>query len=161
MRVARSPIAGSALAVAVLACLACAAAAQSKPPAIPEPVVRKMIELGLKNIHRALCDGFNQCAPATPAEFENPPLSLDQARAAILIGGRSAYVRWCGFDADRRSVLPFMQQLRQSKLYNERQLALIAVIHGIQLSIVAEQLKAKGTCDAATRNRVDAQLPKS
>ena len=34
-------------------------------------VVRKMIELGLKNIHRALCDGFNQCAPATPAEFEN------------------------------------------------------------------------------------------
>ena len=120
-----------------------------------------MLELGLQNIQRALCDGFNQCAPATPAEFENPPLSIDQARAAIFVGSRSALVRWCGFDADRRSVLPFMQQLRQSKLYNERQLALIAVIHGIQQSITAEQLKAKGTCDAATRSMLDAQLPKT
>ena len=120
-----------------------------------------MLELGLQNIQRALCDGFNQCAPATPAELENPPLSVDQARAAIFIGGRSAFVRWCGFDADRRSVLPFMQQLRQSKLYNERQLALMAIIHGIQQSISAEQLKAKGTCDEATRSRLDAQLPKA
>lgn len=120
-----------------------------------------MTELGLKNIHRALCDGFNQCAPATPAEFETPPLSLDQARAAILIGGRSAFVAWCGFDANRRSVLPFMQQLRRSKQYSERQLALMAVVHGIQQSITAEQLKSQGACDEASRKRLDAQLPKS
>ncbi len=54
-----------------------------------------------------------------------------------------------------------MRELRQSKQYNERQVALIAVIHGIQQSITAEQLKAKGTCDAATRSKIDAQLPKS
>ena len=141
--------------------LALGASAQRGPPSIPDDVVSKMLELGLRNIQHALCDGFNQCAPATPAEFENPPLSVDQARAAVLVGGRSAFVRWCGFDADRRSVLPFMQQLRRSKLYNERQLALIAIIHGIQQSITAEQLKAKGTCDAATRSKLDAQLPKS
>ena len=47
-----------------------------------------MLELGLQNIHRALCDGFNQCAPATPEEFEKPPLSVVQARAAIFVGGR-------------------------------------------------------------------------
>jgi hypothetical protein len=158
-RAARLPIAASALGLGLLA--AFGALAQSKPPAIPEAAARKMIELGLKNIHRALCDGFNQCAPATPAEFQNPPLTIDQARAAILIGGRSAFGRWCGFDADRRSVLPFLRQLRQSKLYNERQLALMAVIHGIQQSITGEQLKARGECDAATRSRLDAQLPKS
>ena len=141
--------------------LALGTSAQPGPPSIPDDVVRKILELGLQNIQRALCDGFNQCAPATPAEFENPPLSVDQARAAIFVGGRSAFVRWCGFDADRRSVLPFMQQLRQSKLYNERQLALIAIIHGIQQSITAEQLKAKGTCDEATRSKLDAQLPKA
>jgi hypothetical protein len=140
---------------------AVAASAQPNPPAIPDAVVRKMLELGLQNIQRALCDGFNQCAPATPAEFDVPPISIEQARAAIVIGGRSAFVLWCGFDADRRSVLPFLRQLRQSKLYNERQLALMAVIHGIQQSITAEQLKAKGECDAATRSRLDAQLPKS
>lgn len=141
--------------------LALGTSAQPGPPSIPDDVVRKMLELGLQNIQRALCDGFNQCAPATPAEFENPPLSVDQARAAIFVGGRSAFVGWCGFDADRRSVLPFMQQLRRSKLYNERQLALIAIIHGVQQSIVAEQLKAKGTCDEATRSKLDAQLPKA
>ena len=141
--------------------LALGASAQPSPPSIPDEVVRRMLELGLQNIQRALCDGFNQCAPATPAELENPPLSFDQARAAIFVGGRSAFVRWCGFDADRRSVLPFMQQLRQSKLYNERQLALIAIIHGIQQSITAEQLKVKGVCDATTRSKLDAQLPKS
>jgi hypothetical protein len=152
------------MAIAVLGLgltLALGTSAQPGPPSIPDGVVRKMIELGLQNIQRALCDGFNQCAPATPAEFENPPLSVDQARAAIFVGGRSAFVRWCGFDADRRSVLPFMQQLRQSKLYNERQLALIAIIHGIQQSITAEQLKVKGTCDEATRSKLDAQLPKA
>lgn len=141
-------------------CFTFAASAQSKPPLIPEPVVRKMIEVGLKNIHRALCDGFNQCSPATPEEFETPPLTLDQARAAIVTGGRSAFVRWCGLDADRRSVLPFMQQLRRSKLYDQRQLALMAVIHGIQQSITTAQLKTKGECDAATRSKLDAQMPK-
>ena len=80
------------------------AAAQPSPPAIPDAVVRKMIELGLKNIHRALCDGFNQCKPATPAEFEKPPISIEQARVAVATGVRSAFARWCGFDADRRSV---------------------------------------------------------
>lgn len=120
-----------------------------------------MIELGLKNIHRALCDGFNQCTPATSDELENPPISLDQARAAILIGGRSAFATWCGLDANRRSVLPFLRQLRQSKLYDERQLALMAVIHGIQQGITTEQLKAQGDCDAATRTRLDGQLPKA
>lgn len=141
--------------------MAFGAAAQPSPPAIPDAVVRKMIELGLKNIHRALCDGFNECKPATPAEFERPPLSVEQARAAILVGGRSAFVAWCGLDANRRSVLPFMQQLRRSKQYSERQLALLAVVHGIQQSITAEQLKAKGECDEASRKRLDAQLPQS
>jgi hypothetical protein len=145
------------LSVAIVA----AASASAQPAAIPEQTARKMIELGLKNIHRALCDGFNQCAPATPQELENPPISVDQARAAILIGGRSAFAAWCGFDANRRSVLPFMRQLRQSKLYDERQLALLAVIHGIQQSVTAEQLKAKGACDEAMRSSLDAQLPKS
>jgi len=37
----------------------------------------------------------------------------------------------------------------------------MAVIHGIQQSMVAEQLNARGTCDEATRSKLDAQLPKT
>jgi hypothetical protein len=151
---------------AIAACIAvlmaaAVASAQPAPPAIPEEAVRKMLELGLKNIQRALCDGFNQCTPATPQELENPPISVDQARAAIMVGARSAFAGWCGFDANKRSVLPFLGQLRRSKLYDERQLALMAVVHGIQQSITTEQLKGKGACDQAMRKSLDAQLPKS
>jgi hypothetical protein len=137
------------------------AAAQPSRPAIPDAVVRKMIELGLKNIDRALCDGFNQCKAATPAEYEKPPITIENARVAVATGVRSAFARWCGFDADRRSVGPLLQQLRQGRQFNERQVALMAVIHGIQQSITSDQLKAQGECDAATRSRIDAQLPKS
>ena len=120
-----------------------------------------MLELGLQNIQRALCDGFNQCTPATPDELENPPITLDQARVAMVGGARSAFVGWCGFDVDRRSFLPLMRQLRQSKMFHERHLALMAVIHGIQQSITTEQLKARGACDENTRKQLDAQLPKT
>jgi hypothetical protein len=141
---------------------ACSAHAQQeqRPPEIPEAAVQKLIELGLKNIHRAACDGFNPCSPATDAELKNPPITVDQARVVIIVGGRSAFAQWCGLDADKRSVLPLLQSLRRSKRFDGRQLALMAVIHGIQQSIIGEQLKAKGACDAATRKRLDAQLPK-
>jgi hypothetical protein len=137
------------------------ASGQQAPPAIPDAVVQKMLEVGLQNIHRAACDGFNNCAPATPAELENPPLTLDQARSAVMAGTRTALALWCGLDADRRSVLPMTRHLRQVLRFNDRQVALMAVIHSIQQSIVGEQLQARGPCDEATRGKMDAQLPKA
>jgi hypothetical protein len=137
------------------------AASQPAPPTIPDEVAKGMLEYGLKNIHRAVCDGFNTCAPTTPEELEFPPITIDHARTAVLAGTRTALARWCGLDADRRSVLPMTRHLRKALRFNNRQVALMAVIHGIQQSVVAEQLKAKGACDEATRARLDAQLPKS
>jgi hypothetical protein len=158
-RVARAGV--LAAVVAVGSVLSVGAHAQQGPPSIPDEAVRKVVDLALRNIQRALCDGFNQCTPATPDELENPPVTLDQARIAIVGGARSAFVGWCGFDADRRSFLPMMRQLRQRKIFHERQLALLAVVHGIQQSITTEQLKARGDCDEKTRKQLDAQLPKT
>lgn len=135
--------------------------AQPAPLQIPDAVVRQMLELGLQNIQRALCQGLDTCAPATPEEFANPPISMQHARVAVMAGTRTALAVWCGLDADRRSVAPMTRQLRQVFRFNERQAALMAVIHGIQQSIVAEQLKTGGACDEATRSKLDAQLPKS
>jgi hypothetical protein len=137
------------------------APAQPVAPDIPDAIVERMLKLGLQNIHRAVCDGFNACAPATPQELEFPPITMDQARAALMTGTRSAVARWCGLDADRRSLVPMTRHLRQKLGFNGRQVALVVIIHGIQQGIVAEQLKARGACDAATRSQLDAQLPKS
>ena len=135
--------------------------AQPAPPDIPDTAVRKMLELGLQNIHRALCEGINQCAPTTAAELENPPITIQDARAALMAGTRTALAQWCGLDANRRSVLPLTQHLRKVLRYNERQIALVAVIHGLQQSMVTEQLGTRGTCDETTRGKLDAQLPKT
>ena len=153
----------SVAAVSVLALVAEAeVSAQPGPPEIPDEVVRRMLELGLQNIQRGLCGGLNGCAPATPEEFQLPPITLGMARIAMLTGTQSAVARWCGLDADRRSIAPTMRLVRQKFKLSERQVALIAIIHGIQQGIVAEQIKAKGgECDATTRSRLDAQLPKS
>jgi hypothetical protein len=141
--------------------IATQAPAQSPLREIPDEVARKMLELGLRNIDRAVCGGLDMCAPATPQELEFPPISVDNARGALLAGTRSAYATWCGLDANRRSIVPMMRVLRQKWRFNDRQVALVAVIHGIQMNMVAEQLKARGACDAATRSRLDAELPKS
>jgi hypothetical protein len=135
------------------------ASAQQGPPNIPDEVARMMLELGLKNIDRAACDGFNTCAPTTPEELANPPITIDHARAAVLAGSRTALARWCGLDADRRSVAPMVRHLRRVLRFDNRQVTLMAVIHSIQQSRVHEQLKAAGTCDAKTRAKIDAQLP--
>src|SRR5512145_2713594 len=141
--------------------VACHAAAQPAPATVPDEVVQSLLELALKNIHKAACDGFNACAPTTPEELEFPPITLEQARSAVLAGTRTALAHWCGLDGNRRSVLPMTRHLRKAMRFNNRQVALMAVIHGIQQSAMAEQLKAQGSCDPATRARLDAQLPKS
>ena len=61
----------------------------------------------------------------------------------------------------RRALRALMRQLRQVLRFNDRQVALMAVIHGIQQGITSEQLKAQGECDEASRRKLDAQLPKS
>jgi len=150
-----------AAAISILALLTAAkVAAQPGPPEIPDAVVQGMIQLGLQNIQRGLCGGLSGCAPATPEEYQLPPITLGQARIAILAGTQSAVARWCGLDADRRSIAPTMRLVRQKFKLDERQTALIAIIHGIQQSLVSEQLKSRGECSAATRQKLDAELPK-
>jgi len=93
--------------------------------------------------------------------LENPPITLDHARAALLAGTRTALAHWCGLDADRRNVAPMLRHLRKVLRFDNRQVALMAVIHSIQQSALADQLKARGACDEATRRTLDAQLPKT
>lgn len=156
----RRPVVAAA-ALSVLALVAVVPAfAQEPPREIPDAIARKMLELGLKNIQRGLCGGLDGCAPATPEEFEMPPLTLPQVRIAIIAGAQSAAARWCGLDAEGRSINPMLRQVRQKMKLTERQAALMAVIHAIQMSLTEQHLKTRGECDEATRKRLDAQLPK-
>src|SRR5262245_8106711 len=62
------------------------AVSQAPPGEIPDALARRMIELGLHNIQRGLCGGLDGCPPATPEELELPPITVPQARIAMLTG---------------------------------------------------------------------------
>jgi hypothetical protein len=135
--------------------------AQPTPPGLPDEAVRKVLDLALQNIQRALCGDRRPCPPATPEEFANPPIAMEHARAIVLTGTRTALADWCGLDWQQRSFLPMMRHYRHVLRFNERQMSLVALVHGIQQGTLEGQLKAKGACDAATRDKIEEQLSKT
>ena len=134
--------------------------AQPGPPLLPDDTVRKLVELALKNMQGALCGDRKPCSPATPEEFQTPPVSIEHARTIVMTAARTAFADWCGLDWQRRSFLPMMRHYRHTLRFTERQMALVALLHGIQQGMLSEQLKAKGACEAATRAGIEAQLPR-
>src|SRR5262245_66409280 len=98
---ARAPLAGAIAGLGLVA--ASVASAQPAPQTIPDSVVERMVKLGLEHIHRAVCDGFNTCEPATPEELESPPITLHQPRTAISTGTRTAPAPWRGLGGHRRA----------------------------------------------------------
>ena len=130
-------------------------------PSPPDEVVHKLVKLALENMPRALCADLKPCPPATPEEFKSPPVSMEHARAIIASGTRTALADWCGLDWRRRSYLPMMHHYRRTLRFNERQMSLVGLLHGIHQGMTEGALKTKGTCDEATRAKLDAQLPKT
>jgi hypothetical protein len=90
-----------------------------------------------------------------------PSHSDEHARAIVLTGAQTALAEWCGLDWQQRSFLPMMRHYRHVFKFNERQMSLVALVHGIQQGMLEGQLKAKGACDAATRDKIEAQLSKT
>src|SRR5262245_44355298 len=91
---------------------------QAPPAPISDEALKWVVRLALQSIDRAVCDGFNPCAKVTPEELERPPISLDQARSALIAGTRTALAHWCGLDGSRRSVLPMTERLRKMGFNN-------------------------------------------
>jgi hypothetical protein len=85
---------------------------------------------------------------------------MERALAIVQTGTHTPLAMWCGLDWQRRSYLPMMRHYRHELRFNGRQMALVGILHGIAQGALEAQLKAKGACDAATRNRLDAELPK-
>jgi hypothetical protein len=135
--------------------------AQPASPEFPDEALRKVLEIALQNIQRALCEDLKPCAPATPEELANPPISIEHARAIVLSGARTGLANWCGLDGKQRNYFPMMRHYRHVLRFNERQMALVGILHGIQVGTLERQLKAKGACDPATRDKIEAQLSKT
>jgi hypothetical protein len=140
--------------------LAAPAAAQS--PIIdqmPDPLVKRALVLALRQLHHAQCGEAGKCAPATEAEFENPPIPFPQARRIIASGVASAAAQWCELDWRNKIVLPMLSHFREDLKWSERQLALAALLHGIYQGQAAAPMLATEPCTPEQRANVERNLP--
>jgi hypothetical protein len=118
--------------------------------------VHKLLMLAFDNITRGLCENNKRCAPATEQERANPPITIAEARIVISRGALSGAAELCGLDWAKRNFEPMMTYWRRTQKKNERQMALIGIVHGITQGFGNAGLKSG--CTNELRERVDSQL---
>ena len=122
--------------------------------------VEALITLGLQNIHRGKCGREGFCDPASPEELKSPPVSVKQAREAVKAGINSAILKWCGLQWAKRSFAPCMYHNRHVAKLDERQLGLLALLHGIQQGMLFSTLSQdQGVCPDQMKQRFTERLP--
>ena len=131
--------------------------AQEKGPRIKDETLQQVIAIALENIQQARCAGGDRCNPATDEEKKNPPVTLDEANVVFRRAVVSAGGAYCNFDWQKRNFEPMMAYWRSNKK-NERQLALISLMHGFVQQQMLQGLSAKGDCPAALKADVDKNL---
>jgi hypothetical protein len=126
---------------------------------ISDGAARAAIKLALEKIGTAICESNQPCAPAIPEEFERPPITVVDARAAMVFGIKSALAQWCGLDW-RRSFLPMIVFGKQKMKMSDRQMQLMTLIHGDFQGRQLAFYSKSGKCPPQFRQQLDAQLPK-
>ncbi|MCC6889312.1 MAG: hypothetical protein IT536_12325 [Hyphomicrobiales bacterium] len=124
--------------------------------ALGDKQVRKLVNLALDHIGSGLCEQNKRCAPASAEERINPPITIAEARLVIHRGVLSGAAEHCGLDWQGRNFMPMMSHWRHKMKKNERQMALIGMLHGIMKGIGRPD--AKLACTAHMRETVDRQL---
>ena len=115
--------------------------------------------LALDNIQRAQCQGKRPCVPATADEKSTPPLTVAEAQAIVARGVLSGLAEYCGLDWLRQNFQPMMGYWRESQKKNERQMALVALMHGIIQGQTKQAMTSRGGCTDRERETLTARLP--
>jgi hypothetical protein len=153
--------------LAVLLCIVFAPAAlhgAQAGPGEPAPYyqvtderIRDLLMTALRGIQIGLCDRSKRCEPATEAELKTPPVLIEDARKADEIGFLSGIAQKCGLDWSGKLFHPMMRNFRQKVRLNERQLTLIAMVHGIEQNLTFNGL-AQDACTPELHQRLSEEL---
>jgi len=116
------------------------------PPKTREEFMQRVLQVALENIGNARCEKGERCPPATEAEKKNPPLTLTETSQIVGRGIFSGGAFHCGLDWQKRNFEPMMAYWRNEKKKDERQLALISMIHGMMFEQFVADFAPKGKC---------------
>jgi hypothetical protein len=121
--------------------------------------VKRMLQLVLDRMPQALCGPKKKCAPATPEEKANPPVSVEDARQAMTAGVMSGTAQHCGLDWKRRVFAPMMAYHRKKAKMSDRQLAMMSLLHGsMQGYMLAGYRKRGEACTPKVRADLEKRL---
>jgi hypothetical protein len=152
------------LALVLLAASAAAVHAQteapkkSSPPKSREEFMQRVQQTALNNLGKARCPNGENCAPATEAELKNPPLSLAETSEIVGRGIFSGGGFHCGMDWEKRNFNPMMDYWRNVRKKSGRELALIAMIHGIVYEQFISEFAVKGKCPDEMKADLEVRL---
>jgi len=120
---------------------------------ITEAMAHEMRALALENLHSLMCSEGKLCMPATENELKHPPISIEDTRRAMSIGIISGVAEKCGVDWNKNFFAPLMRHFRHQVHMDERQLALIAFVHGVQ-QVRAFKSATNDICTPAMKERL-------
>lgn len=121
-----------------------------------EAQIRGQIDIALQYIQHVLCENDKPCEPATPAEIAKPPLTVEEGSLIIKRAILNGAAKFCHLEWVEAGFAPMMKHWR-SHGKNERQMALIGILHGMAQS-QTEAMLAGRACSDETRRDVQAQL---
>jgi hypothetical protein len=84
----------------------------------------------LEIIHEAQCSPERRCARARPEELENLPLTPGHARLAARTAMASGFAQSCGLEWEANIFRPYMAAVRNELKLDQRQTALMTLMHG-------------------------------
>lgn len=94
--------------------------------------------------------------PLSDAERQSIPVNRAVANFAMDVGELSGLAEWCGLDWER-SINALMRNARKNK-QTEKQVAFIAMLHGIAQGAISSAMSKSGQCQPQEREKVSKRL---
>lgn len=138
------------------ACVGSTAWAQAIP-APSQEIVSQVRSAVLDHLTEYSCDHDVKCTAATPAERANPPVTDAEGGLIVQRGMISGLAAHCDLDWKTRNFFPMMSYWRHGQKKSERQMAIIAGMHGVSQGATLEAVE-KQACTPEIKQRIDAML---
>lgn len=129
-----------------------------EPPKTREELMQRVLLTALANIEKIRCADDKACAPATDAEKKNPPLTLSETSQVFGRGILSGGAAYCEMDWNKRNYLPMMAHWREQLKKNDRQLALVSLVHDIAKDQLIAEFWGKGKCPDEMKKDIEFKL---
>jgi hypothetical protein len=140
---------------------ACAAALLAAVPAHAQQLappdagmVEQIAALARANLTRARLSDGSQVPPETPEELSRPIVPAALVPQTVGRGFLTAELEACALDWQGRSFVPYMQRLRASRRYSDRQMAYLGLLHGFSQGAASRALATRAPCTDGERRRL-------